>query len=110
MRRRRAQRSGPRFLRSRQPRPDTDGLPQRAFAVTSCLRPACRNPREDDPEPGRLRDSQEDVPRHSWQMPAERHPFHPSGFRRARKRVGGLCTHLSRLELSRPAYLFITSL
>ena len=38
---------------------------------------------------GRVRDTQQQcVPRHSQQMPSERHPFHPSGFRRPRRRVG----------------------
>ena len=38
-------------------------------------------------EPVRVRETREDVPRRSQQVPSERHPFHFSGFRWPRRRV-----------------------
>ena len=39
-------------------------------------------------EPVRVRETREDVPRRRQQVPSERHPFHFSGFRWPRRRVG----------------------
>ena len=43
-------------------------------------------PEDDDGEPGRVRDTEEDVPRQ--QVPSERQQFHLGGFRRPRRSVG----------------------
>ena len=93
-----------------QPRSDTDGLLQRASLdrpavvwiphgedlaqsgtsrslLASDQRPETPAQDDDSTEPGRIRDTREDVPRHTQEVLSDWHPFNPSGFRQPRRRV-----------------------
>ena len=77
-------------------RPNTDRLPQRASLDSSADVMALTEGASQKPgtsgsppaftgdgaqsEPDKIRDTQEDVPRHRQQMPSERPPFHTCGF------------------------------